>query len=205
VTTVPDIPVVELPAFDAGIADETALTPPASVWSVDVASARWLSPVALAALGVAAGVAAMILGAAAVISAGAGASPDATPVAPVSAKNPPTQPGTPSAERSALALLAKPSTERIAFRGAQGLVLAVGSGGRAAILLRGLEPAPADAPYSAWIVRPGAVPVAAARFDGTERAVFLTRPLGPVASVVLSAVRPSAGPPARIRIVALRS
>ena len=39
---------------------------------------------------------------------------------------------------------------------------------------------------SAWVVAPGSAPVRAARFVGTERAVFLTRPLGPRASVVVS-------------------
>ena len=37
-----------------------------------------------------------------------------------------------------------------------------------------------------------------------ERAVFLTRPLGPLASVVVSAERPPAGPATQNRIVAVR-
>ena len=103
-----------------------------------------------------------------------------------------------------LALLAKPSTERIAFSGSHGLVLAVGSGGRAAILIRGLERATPGTPYVAWIVAPGAAPVRAARFVGTERAVFLSRLLGPRASVVVSTTRPVAARPAGNRIVAVR-
>ena len=51
----------------------------------------------------------------------------------------------------------------------------------------------------------GAAPVRAARFVGTEPAVFLTRQLGPRASVVISTGRPIAGSPARNRIVAVRS
>jgi hypothetical protein len=47
-------------------------------------------------------------------------------------------------------------------------------------------------------------PVRAAHFVGTERAVFLTRPLGPRASVVVSKERPVAGPAARNAVVALR-
>jgi hypothetical protein len=46
--------------------------------------------------------------------------------------------------------------------------------------------------------------VRAGRFVGTERAVFLTRPLGPRASVVVSTERPVPGPAARNAVVALR-
>jgi hypothetical protein len=201
VTTVPDIPVVQLPALEAD-ADASSLMAPGSIWAVEVPDARWPSPLILAVLGVVAGIAAMALGAAAVIFAGTSAE---TPANPTAATAPPASaPSVSRVERRVLALLAKPSTERIAFRGATGLVLAVGSGGRAAILVRGLDRAPAARPYQAWVVTPASAPVRAARFVGTERAVFLTRPLGPLASVVVSAERPVAGPPARNRIVAVR-
>lgn len=205
-TTVSEIPVVELPALDAaGIANEGAPLPPASIWAVELPKARRPSPVALAALGVLAGVAAMAVGAAAVISVSRSADTGSTPRAGAEVAEPtPAAPSVPPVERRALALLAKPSTERIVFRGAQGLVLVVGSGGRAAILVRGLERAPAGKRYSAWVLRPGARPVRAARFNGTQRAVFLTRPLGPHASVVVSTERPVAGPAARNAVVALR-
>jgi hypothetical protein len=199
VTTVPDIPVVQLPALDA---DDVLTEAPSSIWAMDVPSGRRPSPLTLAVLGVAAGIAAMALGAAAVISAGtsaaAGSNSNVTPTTTPPASS------VPAVERRALALLAKPSTERIAFRGAPGLVLVVGSGGRAAILVRGLESAPAGKPYGAWIATRGSAPVLAARFVGTEPAVFLTSRLGPRASVVVSARRPVAGPPARNRLVALR-
>ena len=69
VTTVPDIPIVQLPAFE----EDSALgSPTASMWAVDVPTARRPSPLTLAVLGVVAGIAAMVLGAAAVISAGGG-------------------------------------------------------------------------------------------------------------------------------------
>jgi hypothetical protein len=106
-------------------------------------------------------------------------------------------------ERRVLALLAKPSTERIAFTGSRGLVLAVGSGGRAAILVRGLERAEVGKPYRAWIVAPGAAPIRAAQFLGVERAVFLSGSLGPRVSVVVSTTRP-AGRLERNRLVAIR-
>jgi hypothetical protein len=158
----------------------------------------------LTALGVLAGVAAMVVGTAAVISAGSSANPS-TP-AGVDPTAPPAAAVTVSAvERRALALLGKPSTERIPFRGARGPVLAVGSAGRAAILIRGLQPTAAGAAgYNAWIVAPRAATVRAARFAGTERAVFLTKRLRPGESVVISTTRPVAGAPAGNRLVALR-
>ena len=62
-TTVPDIPVVQLPALDAdGVSGLGGLTAPGSIWAVDVPSTRRLTPVTLAALGVVAGIAAMALG-----------------------------------------------------------------------------------------------------------------------------------------------
>ena len=186
-TTVSDIPIVRLPAIEGDDLGSTA----ASLWAVDVPRARRPSPLALATLGVLAGVAAMALGAAAVLS--AGASTEKSPPAGArpalqSSKAPVVSP----VERRALALLAKPSTERIAFTGSPGLVLAVGSGGRAAILVRGLERAEVGKLYRAWIVAPGAAPIRAAQFVGIERAVFLSGSLGPRASVVVSTTRPAA-------------
>jgi hypothetical protein len=211
VTTVPDIPVVQLPALEAdGVVQEGVQISPGSIWAVDVPHARRITPVTLVALGVTAGIAAMALGFAAVILAGSGSSPSEQASAPATNTSP-TSPSqapaaSPSVERRALALLAKPSTERIAFRGAPGLVLAVGSGGRAAILIRGLARTPAGTAYNAWIVpRSGrGVPARAARFTATERAIFLGARLGPRMSVVVSTGRPVAGPPAGNRIVALR-
>jgi hypothetical protein len=200
VTTVPDIPVVQLPALDA---EDVLAEAPASIWAMEVPSGRRPSPLTLAVLGVVAGIAAMGLGIAAVISAGTSADAGSgSTVRPVPAA--PAVSSVPSVERRVLALLAKPSSERIAFRGARGLVLVVGSGGRAAILVRGLERARAGNPNRAWIVTAGSPPVPAARFVGTEPAVFLARQLGPRASVVISARRPVPGTPARNRIVALR-
>lgn len=202
-SSAPDLTVVQLPALDADrILDDTALTAPASIWAVDVPHARRLTPVLLAALGVVAGIAAMVLGAVAVIS--ASSSPDASASPQTAAPVADGATSVPSVERRVLALLAKPSTERIAFRGVPGLLLAVGSAGRAAILVRGLEPTAAGAPYVAWIVPPGATPVRAASFVGTEPAVFLARPLGPRASVVVSTGRPVSVPAERNRVVALR-
>jgi hypothetical protein len=198
VTTVPDIPIVQVHAFE-----EDGTTTAASMWALDVPRGRRPSPLTLAVLGVVAGIAAMALGAAAVISAGGSA--DAAPDPRTRAvSGEPSGPAVAGVERRVLALLAKPSTERISFSGTGGLVLAVGSGGRAAILIRGLERATPGKPYFAWVVAPGAAPVRAARFVGSERAVFLSGRLGRRASVVVSTSRPVAARPAGNRVVALR-
>lgn len=187
VTTVPDIPVVQLPVFEGAERGGSA----ASLWALDVPKTRRPSPLALAALGVLAGVAAMVLGAAAVLSAGSSTEKSSDGRAPRSASRTQPVPGASPVERRVLALLAKPSTERIAFTGSRGLVLAVGSGGRAAILIRGLGRAQVGKPYRAWIVAPGVPPTQAAQFVGVERAVFLSGTLGPRASVVVSTTRPA--------------
>ena len=188
VTTVPDIPVVRLPAIEG---DDLAGSA-ASMWAVDIPRGRRPSPLSLAALGVLAGVAAMALGAAAVLSAGASTDKSTDDGSARSASQTQAAPSASPVERSVLALLAKPSTERIAFTGSRGLVLAVGSGGRAAILVRGLERAEVGKPYGAWIVVPGAAPIRVAQFVGIERAVFLSRSIGTRASVVVSTTRPAA-------------
>ena len=198
-TTVPDIPVVRLPAIEGDDLGSTA----ASLWAVEVPRAGRPSPLALATLGVLAGVAAMALGAAAVLSAGASAEKSSDERAARSASQTQAAPAASPVERRVLALLAKPSTDRITFTGSRGLVLAVGSGGRAVILVRGLQRAEVGKPYRAWIVAPGAAPIRAAQFVGVERAVFLSRSLGPRASVVVSTTRP-ASRLEQNRIVAVR-
>jgi hypothetical protein len=126
----------------------------------------------------------MALGTAAVFTAG-----DTGTSSAVSAGTPPLAAS--GVEPRVLALLAKPSTQRIVFSRSGGrLVLAVGSGGRAAILVRGLERAAPGKPYVAWVLAPGSRPVAAARFVGGERAVFLSRRIRPKTSVVVSIERP---------------
>jgi hypothetical protein len=191
VTTVPDIPVVHISALDGESSAPGAFMPAQVSWAaVEVPRGRRLSPVVLATLGVVAGIGAMALGTAAVISAGRSDTPsgeDST-----GAATPRAAPSTPIVERRVLALLAKPSTERIAFSRSGGqLVLAVGSGGRAAILVRGLERAAPGTPYRAWILAPGRPPVRAAQFVGTERAVLLSIPVRRGSSVVVSPERPA--------------
>ena len=159
-----------------------------TAWSpVDVPRARRPTSTALVVLASCAGVGALVLG----LLAGVFALSTSSPVSATSV-----------AERQALALLAKPSTERIVFRGSGGrLLLAVGSGGRAAILVRGLEQA-VGRPYGAWVVG-ASRPIRAARFNGSERAVFLSVPLRPGESVVVAQSRPKSLESAN-QLVALR-
>jgi hypothetical protein len=163
---------------------------------VAVPQARRPTPTTLVVLASCAGVGALLMGVLAGVF--ALSRPD-EPTAPAVASTSVVQP---TAEQRALALLAKPSTERIVFRGSGGrLLLAVGSGGRAAILVRRLERA-ASAPYRAWVVGTSR-PIRAANLDGTERAVFLSVPLRPHESVVVSRTRP-AGLDSATQLVALR-
>ena len=144
----------------------------------------------------------MVLGGVAVVAATRSTDEPAV-VAPTPKPTAPT--ALPRVERQALALLSKPSTDRVAFRGSHGrLLLVVGSGGRAAILVRGFERAPAGWPRYAWVVGPSGKPVRAARFEGTERAVFLSAPVGRRDSVVVAPDRAAALRPNGARIVAVR-
>ncbi|HEX5027491.1 MAG TPA: hypothetical protein VFV56_01640 [Gaiellaceae bacterium] len=144
-------------------------------WSpVELPAAERPTSMTLVVLAVAAGIGALVLGALAGLSAVSWGSD-----------------GTPSVERQALALLAKPSTERIVFRGSGGrLVLAIGSAGRAAVSIRGFGQATSETPYYAWIVGSGA-PVRAATIDGSERAVFLSQTLVPGDDVVVATHSPA--------------
>jgi hypothetical protein len=199
--TASEIPIVHMPPLE----DETSSRPDISSiavgpWSpVEVPRGRRPSPTTIAVVAALAGIGAMALGGAAVLSAARSHERTTTVVAPRAPA------AAARAERAALALLAKPSTERVVFRRAGGrLLLAVGSGGRAAILVRGFERARPGAAYYAWALRPGARPVRAARFLGTERAVFLSVPLGPRTSVAVVAAPPGGASPAHARIVAVR-
>jgi hypothetical protein len=199
--TASEIPRVHIPPLE----DEMSSRPDLSgiavgPWSpVELPRGRRPSPTTIAVVAALAGIGAMALGGAAVLSAARSHERTTTVVASHAAA------AAPRAESAALALLAKPSTERVAFRHSGGrALLAVGSGGRAAILLRGLEHARPGASYYAWALRAGARPVRAARFSGTERAVFLAVRLGPRTSVAVVAGPPGSTSPAHARIVAAR-
>jgi hypothetical protein len=198
--TASEISIVRMPALEDEVSSQAHLSGIAvGPWSpVELPRSRRPAPTTIAVLAALAGVGAMALGTAALLSAGRSNERTTTVVVP-------SAPATSQAEKAALAFLAKPSTERVAFRHGGGrLLLAVGSGGRAAIVLRGLERATPGAPYYAWALRPGARPVRAARFVGMERAVFLSVRLGPRTSVAVVAGRPGSASPADARIIAAR-
>jgi anti-sigma-K factor RskA len=172
------------------VEDLDALGPTFSAWkSVEIPEPRRPSPAPLVVLGLLAGIAAMAVGAVAVVSAARSVEEPAPPA-------PATAAATLRVEQQVLALLAKPSTDRVVFHGSGGqLLLVVGSAGRAAILVRGFERAPAGRPYRAWVVGAGK-PVRAGTFTGAERAVFLSVPVLRQERVVIArdraaALRPS--------------
>lgn len=202
-STASEISVGRVPLPTEGAGDGAAALGSAVAWSpVAARSNRRPSPSTLGGLAVLAGIAAMALGGLAVLSA---ARSDESGLPQATAPAPPTQAPGSAAERRALALLAKPSTDRVVFRGSGGrLVLAVGSGGRAALLMRGLERAPTGQPYRAWVVGPQRV-VRAAQFTGGERAVLLSVPVGRGATVVVATDRRAALRPGTGRLVAPRS
>jgi hypothetical protein len=175
-------------AVQSHVEDVDAFGPTfAAMRRVDVPQPRRPSPTPLVVLGLLAGIAAMALGGVAVVAAVRSADEAAAPVVPV--QKPAT---TPRPEQQVLAMLAKPSTERVVFRGSGGrLVLVVGSAGRAAILVRGFTPAPAGGPYRAWIT-------------GTQPAVFLSAPVLRGESVVVASNRSAAARPKAAAIVAAR-
>lgn len=77
------------------------------------------------------------------------------------------------AQDLALAVVADPRARHLAVSSGAG-TLVVASNGRAALVLRGLERAPAERVYEAWILRTGAPPQPAGLFSGgTDRAVAL--------------------------------
>jgi hypothetical protein len=201
-TSVPEISLAPMSSSVESTVGDDAFEPTVSTWkAVEVPAPRRPSPTPLVLLALLAGIGAMALGGVAVVAAARSADEPAPP-APPPAKS--ISAPTPKVERQALALLAKPSTDRVVFRGSQGhLVLVVGSGGRAAILVRGFEHAPARSPYYAWLVRGGKL-VRAARFTGAERAVFLSTPVGDKDSVVVAPDRAAALRPRSARIVAVR-
>lgn len=203
-TSVSEISVVRVPPPGDEHAGEPTLGPTLATWApVEIPRGSRPSPVALALLALLAGIGAMVLGALALVA--ATQSGDAATTTPLPAATPaPTIVQAPEAERRVLALLAKPSTERIVFRGSGGrLLLVVGSGGKAAILLRGFERAPGGRPYTAWVVRSGRA-ARAATFTGTERAVFLSGAVRPGTSVVVAVDRAAALRQRAGRIVAVR-
>lgn len=146
----------------------------------------------LAALAVAAGVAAVALGALALVQ---------------ETRSTPSEAAVPTLERS-LDVLADAGAERYPLRGSvDRITLVVGDGGAAVLTLDGLGRAPAGSTYRAWVVpRGSAAPLAAAAFDASQRVVLLDRPVARGARVAVTLEPASAGerPSRPLRLVAVR-
>lgn len=201
-TSLSEVSVVRAPSPAEEGAASAVATPGTGSWAPFTATrpSRW-SPATLAALALLAGIGAMALGALAVVSATRSGGDEPVVTNPVLPEGAATSP----AERGVLALLAKPSTERFVFRRSGGrLVLVVGSGGRAAIVVRGLDRVSGEQPYYAWVIRSGST-VRAGRFTGSERAVILSVPVRTGDSVAVGIERAVAPRPGTTRIIATRS
>ena len=87
-----------------------------------------------------------------------------------------------------ISLLSKPSTQRVPVDGSAGrIILAVGTRGRAYLVLDALGLAATDKTYQAWVIKPKAkAPESAAVFEGTEMIVPLSVPVRPGAVVAIT-------------------
>lgn len=132
---------------------------------VDVPPGRGISGATIAGLALVAGVAAIALGLWAFVTSVREEDPVFLP---------PTAPATP--DDRTIALLSKPSTKRVPLEGSRGrLVLAVGGGGNALLVVDGLARAPRGKTYEAFVLRPRATaPAVAAVFSGKETVVPLS-------------------------------
>lgn len=174
-------------------------------WSVRVLEPVALPPprrpagTTLAVLAVLSGVGALVLGGLAFVTEARRTGPPAAPPAPA----------VDSTTERAIALLARPTTERIPLSGSAGaLVLAVGPGGRGVLVLDGLEPAPAGEAYQAWhIGRENRVVGSAAVFAGTEAVVPLSGvvPRGAGVGVTVELAGGVPAPTRTLRLVARRA
>lgn len=197
--SVPEVRVVRVLDLEQA-ASPTRDDPPTAVSSRPAEPPRQssrVSPIVLVGLALLAGAGAIALGALAVVEAGEKGEPAVVEPVATSERD----------LRQALLLLAKPSTERVPFERSGGsLVLAVGSGGRAALVLRGFAPAPAGKTFHAWVFPPRGAARHAAAFTGSQPVVPLDRPVTVGSSVVVSSGRQSnPAPPSKRGLVARRS
>lgn len=158
--------------------------PKVAAGAVELPPTRLLSGSTIAAFAALAGVAAILLGSWAFVS---------------SIRSDDTSSDTAQSDQ-VISLLSKPSTQRVPVDGSAGrIVLAVGTGGRAYLVLDGLGLAPTDKSYQAWVIKPNAkAPESAAVFEGTEMIVPLSVAVRPGAVVAITIER-SGGAPAPTR------
>lgn len=94
-----------------------------------------------------------------------------------------------TAVERAIALLATPSAQQIALANSKGkMILVVAPDGNAILVLNDFRHAPAGKTYEAWVIRPtpGAVPLPAATFSGSELVVPLTKAVPPGTTVAVT-------------------
>lgn len=155
--------------------------PSASPTPVEVPRKRGVSGATLAGIATAVGVAAIALGAwAVVLSVSSNDSSEASAAA-VELQG----------VRQVVSLLSKPSTERIPLEGSAGrIILVVGARGYGVLVLDGLAPAPGGKSYQAWLIRPNAkTPKPAAVFSGADVVVPLTTTVPPGGAVAITIER----------------
>ena len=164
---------------------------PVPLPALDLPQARRPGWPTLAALAAGCGVAAVALGAGALV-AGARSDARADPAPPCS-----------------LAVLADPTAERYPLRGSVGrIALVVNHADEAVLVLAGLGAAPDGTTYEAWLVRPGSAhPVAAGTFDASKRVVPLSAsvPRGARVGVTLEQAGGADIPSRPLRLVAVRN
>jgi hypothetical protein len=148
----------------------------------------------LAALAAGCGVAAVLLGAGAVVA-------DFRSGSDTSSSNG-------QALEQAVGIVAGASTERFPLRGSMGrITLVVGAGERGVLALDGLGRAPKGRSYAAWLVpQRSATPVRVATFSANEPLVLLARRVsrGATVAVTLEASPPPDRPSRGLRLVAVR-
>jgi hypothetical protein len=188
--TVPDSTAAPASAADAPEAAPARRLPR----RVEIPPERRLSAPLLATLAAAAGVAAIALGGWAFMS-GVGDAGSAQPVEEEAA---------PPGHIEAIALLARPDTERLPLQGSVGrIILAVQRSNGAALVLNGLGPAPSGWAYQAWVTQADSIrPSSAALFSGEEMLVPLTElvPPGALVSVTLEPATGSFAPTRRAKL-----
>ena len=146
------------------------------VRTLEIPAKKGISGATLAAVAALAGVAAIGLGIWAFVS---------------SVRSSDDGPAIAAASPQLVSFLSKPSTQRVPVDGSAGrIILAVGTRGRAYLVLDGLGLAANGASYQAWVVKPRVkAPASAAVFDGSELVVPLSVGLRPGYVVAITVER----------------
>jgi hypothetical protein len=188
---------VAVPAATAEAPVPPAPTRRPPVTTIELPPERRLSASTLAGLAAAAGIAAIVLGGWAFMW-GVGSDDSAESVASTR----------PAGFDEALALLARPNSERLPLEGSVGrIILVVQPSNDAALVLNGLGQADADWAYQIWVTQPDSItPRSAGLFSGREIVVPLTSavPRGATVAVTLEPATGSFAPTRRAKLLVER-